>query len=115
MSSSFTGLATSSCCGVGGRKIAIIYRWGEGSVVYSVKKARHGILEAVAIKKVIFVSGRQTLGRITFLYQDTYNSYWNENDLCTEDDARTLAINYLEQQQAKLQQAMSECSIPAQP
>ena len=71
------------------------YKWGENSIVYVKDKARRGILERVAIKRVVLNSGPKTYDKIIPVYVDTLNSYWNEDDLILEDEARDLISDYI--------------------
>jgi hypothetical protein len=106
-----TGVANGEafCCGVAVRGLVVSYRFAEGSIVYSVRKAMRGIMERVAIKSVRLVANRRTQGRQIPLYTDTFNSLWNENQLCTEAEARDYAIAYLERRQQDAIEAMERC------
>lgn len=97
-----TGGATFNGCAATEKITYINYRWGENSVLYVLAKAQKGILEQVAIKRVILNSGRKTFNQVIPIYQDTLNSLWNENDLILEADARTLAAAYWEARQAAI-------------
>ena len=53
-----------------------------------------GIIERIAIKRVLLNSGPKTFNKIIPIYQDTLNSLYNENELILEADARALALQY---------------------
>ena len=55
-----------------------------GSTVYSVKKAKKGVLEKIEIRDVRVVT---KYGRMINLYQDSFSYLWNEYDLCSYEDA----------------------------
>ena len=93
-------------CALTYRAVYIPYKWGENSILYIKHKAAKGTLERVAIKRVILNKGPKTGNQIVPIYQDTFNSLWNENDLLLEEDARNLALKYWELREleiAKLQ------------
>ena len=58
------------------------FRFPEGSIVYVCQKAKKGILEAIAIKKVL-LNGQFLIP----IYVSTYNAVFNENELCTYFEA----------------------------
>jgi hypothetical protein len=97
----------SLCCAGGTKKMLVTYDYAEGSIVYDIKKAKKGILLAIAIKKVNIVGNID--GKITIMYTDTDNHLWNQYDLCSRQEARDLAINYLERKQAEIWNAMVNC------
>lgn len=104
-----TSTANSYACGVGRRARAISYRFSEGTIVYSVARAMKGVMEEVVIKTVKLAYGAKTQGAVIILYLDTLNALWNEGDLCTEEEAQVLAIEYLENLAAAAETALSQC------
>ena len=110
MTTTFNIIGDSAACGVSAHKVLITYDYAVGSIVYNINKARRGILEAVAIKKVRIVT--PTNGDvIAILYQDTYNGLWNEYDLCNEQEATDLAIIYLENVKSSILEEMLHCDL----
>ena len=85
------------------------YKYGENSIVFLRYKAIRGVLEKIAIKKVILQSGYQTGGLIVPLYQDTLNGYFNEEELCTHQEAVDLAKAYYENLKALALEAARRC------
>lgn len=73
------------------KEIYLYYKWPENSIAYLKYKAEKGIMERVAIKKVIINKNYATKLAEVVLYQDTMNSLYNENDLITEEEAKYLA------------------------
>lgn len=73
-----------------------ITEFGSGDIVYSLPKARKGILEKVVIKKTSTVNSKFTQGAFRVLYVDTLNSLWNERDLTSHANAISLAKAYYE-------------------
>lgn len=73
-----------------------VYRtkYSERDIVYNCKKAYKGELERVAIKRIEFFSGAETGGNMSYLYVDTYNSYWREDMLCEHASAVALARDF---------------------
>ena len=120
----FNIIGDSSACGISAEKILVTYNYAVGSIVYNINKAKIGILNAVAIKKVRIINSMPTpvnnnkipsiyepIGdrHTTILYQDTYNGLWNEDELCSEQEATDLAIAYLERRQAAILAEMIDC------
>ncbi len=99
----------SHCCGISSTKILVTYRYAEGSILYDCHKARKGVLYVVVIKSVKLITNNKTFGKTIPLYTDTFNALWNENELCTEGDAKILARAYLVQQQQKILDLMNKC------
>lgn len=66
-----------------------VERYRAGNILYAAHRARKGVLEKVVIKKV---SG--------YLYTDTLNGIWNEEDLVEFDDAVVLVETYIARQEA---------------
>jgi|GEM_PF-3364150 len=86
-----------------------IYKYGENSIVFLRYKAVRGVLEKVAIKKVILQSGFKTGGLIVPLYQDTLNAYYNEEELCTHQEGVDLAKAYYENLKILANEASKKC------
>jgi hypothetical protein len=101
------GGAKTGGCALTSRYVYIPYKWGENSVLYIKHKAVKGILERIAVKRVILNSGPKTGNQIVPIYQDTLNSLWNESDLITESEARDLALAYWEAREAQI--AAAQC------
>lgn len=60
-------------------------KFSVGEVLYVLRKARLGILEKVAVKKIFLnFIGNQTI----FIYKDTFNYLHNECDLCRYVEAQ---------------------------
>jgi hypothetical protein len=87
-------------CADTSRHVFITYKWSENSILFVKKKSMNGILEKIAIKRVI-LNVKNGFSVIP-IYQDTLNSLWNENELVIEQDARDFAIAYWEQQRDKI-------------
>lgn len=120
----FSIIGDSSACGISSEKILVTYNYAVGSIVYNIDKAKIGILEAVAIKKVRIINPMpppvhtdkissiyETPGdrHTIILYQDTYNGLWNEYDLCDETTATDLAISCLEKRKAAILKKIINC------
>ncbi len=101
--------ASSDCCGKSQTRTVVTYLYREGSVVYSLAKARKGIMEAIKIKRVRLITNRSTYGQIVTLYEDLQNGLWNEDELCTEAEAQQFVIIYLENLQQQIIQELSKC------
>jgi hypothetical protein len=69
-------------------------KYSERDIVYDIKKAYMGELEKVAIKRIEFFANSKTDGQMTYLYIDTYNSYWREDMLCEHSSAIALARDF---------------------
>ncbi len=72
------------------------YKYIKGDVVFVKPSALKGKLEKIAIKDVKVISGKKTYGQIIFLYVDTFNFFYNENELISEQEAINLAKQYYE-------------------
>lgn len=96
MSFEYTGEGTIriSGCVCPTKQVYVLYKWQVNSYVYLKYKALQGIMERVAIKKVIINQSPKTAFAEVVLYQDTLNSLYNENDLITEEEALYYAQLY---------------------
>ena len=74
--------------------IPISYKWGEGSILYVKYRAEQGVIERIAIKKLLLNNVQDNYA--VPIYKDTFNRLWNEDDLILEDEARQIAVTYLE-------------------
>lgn len=85
-----------------------VYKYATGANVYFCPKARKGVLEKITIKEVMlrFVNGNDRIA--VALYQDTLNSLYNENELCSHAQALLLARTYYEQKAIDLQTLMAK-------
>lgn len=88
------------------KEIFVLYKWGERSVVYVKPKALRGILEKVAVKKVLL---NYYLGKYTPIYQDTLNSLYNESELISEYEARDLAQEYVDRENQRIADNIRRC------
>jgi hypothetical protein len=111
ISSSFNVTGFATACSQGTRAIGVPYKFEIGSLVFSVAKAKKGILQASVIKQIKVVFNARTQGRYLILYTDTFNVLWNEDELCSEADATTFAIAYLENEQQQILQTLGNCGI----
>jgi hypothetical protein len=60
-------------------------KFSVGEILYVLRKARLGILEKVAVKKVnLNLHGNEA----SFIYKDTFNSLYNEEELCRYIEAQ---------------------------
>ena len=103
----FNVTATSTACATSSRIITVTYKFAERQIVYYINKAAKGILEKICIKKVKIIERNDHY--YVGLYIDTLNGAWAEGELCLEAEARSLAIAFLERQQAELEAAIQNC------
>lgn len=100
MNYSYTGSGTITTGGCADAyKIDFIeHRWNVNSVLYRIDKARKGVMESVAIKRVLLNQKSNRFNpfgvKIFPVYQDTLNRYWNEGDLTTKEEALLLIEDY---------------------
>ena len=88
----------------------IPHQFDIGDILYNCKKAEQkGILEKIKIKRLIYNNNSSTFLHNVVLYVDMYNSLWNENELCTEEEAKELAAAYLEEQRRLALDALRRC------
>jgi hypothetical protein len=87
-----------------------IYKYQPGDVLFFKNKALVGKLERVAIKRVRLVNNKQTSGVVTFVYQDTLNALYNEDELVNEYVALQLAKEYYERQMFLTMSAVKPCT-----
>lgn len=98
-----TAVVDSIACGKALTSYSITYKYAIGSHLWSRPHALKGVMEPLVIKDV-----KITIYNV--LYIDTFNGYWNEDELCSEAIARDLAVKYWERQKEILFQAMKlEC------
>lgn len=76
--------------------LRVLIPYAEGSVVYDCGRARKGFVEKVAIRKVQINVNEATFGQPVVQYYDTTNRLWFEEDLCTHENAISLAEAYLQ-------------------
>ena len=69
------------------------FKYEIGSILYVLKKAKRGVLERVAIRRVNLVDyeGKKPI----FNYVDTTNRIWFEQELVWQSDATSFATAYL--------------------
>lgn len=87
------GIEVGGCANVFHVK-CIVLKFGIGDIAFVKKKAKNGILEKVAIKKVRASNKPETL----INYVDTYNAIHVESGLVTHAEALALATAYLQNQ-----------------
>jgi hypothetical protein len=87
------------------------HKWSPGDILFSKQKAIMGLFEKVAIKQVRLIMTAGTAGKMIFIYLDTFNSLWNENDLIQEYDALLLAKMYYEQKIIETTNANYPCIL----
>ena len=66
--------------------VYVEYKWPLNSLLFSKDKARKGIMELVAIKRLFVNNNTKTQRQPVKIYQDTYNGLWNEKDLIEEEE-----------------------------
>ncbi len=103
------GGVTMGGCAEVGMSIFKYLKYGPGSVVYLCYRARIGILERIAIKKVNLVNNQRTYSAYIPVYVDNNNFLYNEDELCNESEAVSLAIAYYERQLAEITYLMEQC------
>lgn len=101
-----SGFVIVSGCARVERRIFINYKWGERSVVFLKYKAEKGIMEKIAVKKVIL---NFKLGSYTPVYMDTLNSLYNEEELINEEQAKTLVQIYIDRQKSAIAASIRQC------
>lgn len=88
------------------RRISVLYKWGERSVVYIKPKAIRGILEKIAVKRVILNNKNNFYAPI---YQDSLNSLYNESELISELEAINYVEDYIEKRKNMFGESISDC------
>jgi hypothetical protein len=109
MSSSGSATGESFACGSAIQATTYTYEYNQGSIVYSIAKAKKGILEAIVIKSVRLFINQKTFGQTKVMYYDTFNGLWGQEELCTQATAKAFAIEYLENLQLELQTELENC------
>jgi hypothetical protein len=99
--------------GCGGRRVTLYrhFRFGPGDTVYLCYRAIRGVLERVTIKRINIVQNERTAGQIIPLYVDTYNSIYNEDDLCTEAQAIAKANYFYNKQLVEIDELLKNCRL----
>lgn len=91
-----------------------------GTVLYDKKKAAKGIVEKVFIKDIRYIhEGKandpfrkkyiKRLINYPPLYIDGFNAYFNEEDLCEQEEAEELITNYRIAYAAEIERLAREC------
>lgn len=96
-------------CALIERTECLVHKYPIGARVYVCDKAcNHGKIEAICIKSVRIIQGQCSPWGcypppppINILYTDTYNTIWEEAELCTHAEAIDCAIVYWERVQAE--------------
>ena len=99
-----TGGITIEGCAPVERAECLVYRFPVGCVVYRCDKAcSQGKLEAICIKSVRIIQNQPSPWgcfpppeRKVVLYTDTFNTIWEEEELCTKEEAIDCAMAYWE-------------------
>lgn len=78
--------------------VNLTYRFKAGDTCFLKFRAKKGKLEKVVIKEVHVVSNDYTYGAVVFMYKDTFNAIYSEDDLVTEKEAILIAKQYYEYQ-----------------
>ena len=94
-------------CALVERTECLVYKYPIGSRVYVCDKAcNHGKIEAICVKEVCILQSQASLWGCfppppptNVLYTDTYNTIWEERELCTHSEALDCAIAYWERVQ----------------
>lgn len=107
-----SGTVYTKGCAVTKKITYIQYKYGENSIVYVKYKAEKGIIERIAIKRVLLNSGPKTFNKIIPIYEDTLNSLYNEDDLILEEDAKALALAYWTKRQESINALACQISEP---
>jgi hypothetical protein len=89
-----------------GKDIFVLYKWGERSVVYFKPKAMKGIIEKIAVKRVVI---NYIEGKFRPIYVDTLNSLYNEEELIGGYEANLLAQTYIDNERFKLAENLRIC------
>lgn len=74
------------------------YRFAIGDTCFLRFRAMKGKLEKIVIKEVRVVSNDYTYGAVKFMYIDTFNAIYGEEDVMTEKEAILLAKQYYQYQ-----------------
>lgn len=85
---------------------AIITNFSAGDILYRCDKARKGVLEKIAIKRVVLKTSH---GYTAPMYIDTLNSFYFDSDLCTHDEAIAAATAYVTGRIADIDRYLSRC------
>lgn len=101
-----SGIVVVSGCARVERRIFVNYKWGERSVVFLKYKAEKGVMEKIAVKKVIL---NFKLGSYTPVYMDNLNSLYNEEELINEEQAKTLVQLYIDRQKSAIAASIRQC------
>lgn len=76
------------------------HKFGVGALAYRADRARKGFLESISIKRVKRIDPVKIFDETgcivlqKFLYIDTFNAIYNEEDLMWPDEAKAAAIDY---------------------
>lgn len=88
------------------KKIFVLYKWGERSIVCFKPKAIKGIIEKIAVKRVVL---NYIKGQFRPIYIDTLNSLYNEEELIGEYEANSLAQTYIDNERLKISENLRIC------
>jgi hypothetical protein len=106
-----SGIFQLSACSKYWKTINYPHKWSPGDILFSKQKAIMGQFEKIAVKQVRLIINAGTAGKMIFIYVDTFNSLWNEDDLVQEYDALLLAKMYYEKKIIETNNANYPCVI----
>lgn len=76
--------------------VNLTYKYKVGDACFLKFRAQKGKLEKIVIKEVKVVANKYTSGMVNFMYIDTFNAIYAEQDLLTEKEAILVAKAYYE-------------------
>ena len=83
------------------------YAYAVGSVVFSRPKAEEGVYYKICVKKVLWPTDTLSFENPP-IYVDTFNAWWNEEDLVEYDDAVDIVQSYNIAKAAALENAVAD-------
>lgn len=106
-----TGGITTGGCVIPYKNNGLIIYWALNSTVYDRRAAIVGCIEAITIKRYHLLINRKTRGHFKVLYIDTHNMFWDGYELCSQEEAASLALTYWQNQQQYRLNAEINCEI----
>lgn len=107
---SYGNIKINSCSTVS-KKENFLSKYQKGDKAWLYYKAKRGILESVVIKELRIIGGAFSYNQVVSIYIDTYNFYYNEQELIKENEAKDLVREFVINKINELSKSKNPCTL----